>query len=59
MTLEEVIRYERKIEAEAQKKGDMSEFCRKLLSKNMSISDIIDCIGLSESEIKEIQKQLS
>lgn len=56
MTLEEVIRYERKIEAEAQKKADVAEFCRKLLSKNMSISDIIDCTGLSESEI---QKQLS
>lgn len=56
MTLEEVIRYERKMEAEEQKKADRIEFCKKLLSKNMSISDISDCTGLSESEIQEIQK---
>ena len=36
MTLEEVIRYERKIEAEEQKKTDMMKVCKKLLSKNMS-----------------------
>ncbi len=54
MTLEEVIRYERKIEAEEQRKEMKIEFCKKLLSKNMSISD---CTGLSESEIQEIQKQ--
>ena len=35
MTLEEVIRYERKIEEE-QKKTDMMKVCKKLLSKNMS-----------------------
>lgn len=57
MTLEEVIRYERKIEAEKQKKTVIAKVCKKMLSKNMSISDIIDCTGLSESEIQEIQKQ--
>ncbi len=57
MTLEEVIRYERKIEAEEQRKEMKIEFCKKLLSKNMSISDISDCTGLSKSEIQEIQKQ--
>ncbi len=57
MTLEEVIKFERKLEAEAQKKTDMIEVCKKLLSKNMSISDIVDCTGLSEEQIKEIQNQ--
>ena len=57
MTLEEVIRYERKIESEEQKKADRIEFCKKMLSNNIPIDVIINCTGLSELEIQEIQKQ--
>jgi predicted transposase/invertase (TIGR01784 family) len=65
MTLEYVIKQERKLEAEEVtkkvteevQKADAIEFCKKMLAKNMDINDIVDCTGLSEEQIEEIKKQ--
>ena len=53
MTLEYVIKQERKLEAEEVTK----EVCKKMLARNMAIEDVAACTGLSEKQIEEIKKE--
>ena len=53
MTFEEIKEEERY----QVRKESIKEVCINLLKKNMNIKDIIDVTGLSEEEIKKIQKE--
>ena len=53
MTFEEIKEEERY----QVRKESIKEVCINLLKKNMNIKDIIDVTGLSEEEIKKIQKK--
>ena len=67
MTLEYVIKQERKLEAEEVtkkvteevQKADAIEFCKKMLQEELDVDLIVKCTGLSKEKVIDIKNQMN